>query len=252
MKFTFIYCYNNETELNGLLRPSLELLRKNNEIDFNEISIENISGRYSSASEAYNSECRKESEILGEILIFCHQDIAFDNASLFKAAIKEFNEDSNQILGVAGMPKNGRTISNLRYYLTKKYITETRVLNKSVVESLDECLIMIPRNLFEKIYFDVKTCDHWHLYVVDLCYALRRKFGTISYVMPQQIYHKTNGGTGLYVDYHFLKTLGKMVHKYKKDFDFIYTPCYIVKTNFIYAWMKLSKSALKNLFIHRT
>lgn len=74
---------------------------------------------------------RKHRNELGEILIFLHQDIAFDDNIWLERIVRELADNPNQILGFAGMPKAGRTISNMRYLKTKQLITRTQLKEKT-------------------------------------------------------------------------------------------------------------------------
>jgi len=213
----------------------------------NSVLIDNRLGVYKSCAEAYNLELKKKDEILGDILIFCHQDIAFENKDFILRIINELNDNPNQILGFAGMPANGRTISNLRYLVSKQYITRTQLMVKTEVCSLDECCFAMTKELYKKIRFDEHTCTHWHLYAVDFCYDARRKLGVKSYVLPENIYHKYDGTKGLYTDGKFLYTIWRMTRKYYKDYTMIYTPCYIVSTSFIPCVTKIAKTLVRNI-----
>ena len=246
MKFTFVCCWNNATQLETLLKPSLSILQKSG-IDFNTLLIDTKAKGYHSAAEAFNKETKQMQGELGDVLVFLHQDIAFDNASLFQRIAVELQREPNQILGVAGMPESSRTVSNLKYHATHQYITRTQLTEKAEVCSLDECLVAISTSLFQKVRFDEKTCSGWHLYVVDLCYEARRRFGTRSFVLPESIYHKADGQEGLSCDNTFLSTMWRIIKKYKTDYDSIYTPCYIVSTHFPASFIKLSRTFLKNL-----
>lgn len=155
--------------------------------------------------------------------------------------------DPNQILGFAGMPKEGRTVSNLKYYRTGQFITGTQVQTKTEVCSIDECCFAMTKDLYARLSFDEHTCSHWHLYAVDFCYAANFKFGAKSYVLPETIYHKEDGTTGLQTDRHFLRTMWKMTRKYCRTLPTIYTPCYIISTDPMSAFCKISRSIIKNV-----
>lgn len=217
----------------------------------NTLLIDNTDKRYHSCAEAYNKEILKHSEQLEDILIFVHQDIAFDNDKLQQRIVGELNDNANQILGVAGMPYTGKTISNLKYRGTGEYITATQLEEKTEVESIDECCFAMTKELFLKLMFDEHICSHWHLYAVNLCYEARQRFNTKSYVLPDSIYHKVEGGSGLTVDRHFLHTIWKMSRKYRHDFSTIYTPCYIISTRMPKAVLKIIKTTVKNLMHKR-
>ena len=243
---TYICVYNNENQLNSMLKASLDKL--DDRVEYNAILINNSFAKYHSCSEAYNTELEINEARLGNILIFVHQDIAFNDNNLQKRIISELKDNPNQILGVAGMSKEGRTLSNLKYLKTGNYITITQIADKTEVESLDECCFAMTKDLYFKLKFDEKTCSHWHLYAVDLCYEAKRKYGIKSFVLPESIFHKMDGSSGLTVERHFLWTIYKMTRKYHKIFSEIYTPCYIVSTYLPKTILKISRSLIKNIF----
>ncbi len=240
---TFICVYNNISQLNFLLNRSLS----NAGGGYPKLLINNINHKYSSCAEAYNRELQQHDNDLGDILVFLHQDIAFDNDDWLERIKIELQTNPNQILGFAGMSTRGRTISNLKYYHSKRFITATQLSEKTEVESLDECCFAMSKNLYNKIRFDEKTCGHWHLYAVDFCYEAYRTYRIKSYVLPESIYHKIDGTTGQTTDLHFLYTIWKITRKYHKDFSLIYTPCYIVSTNFMPCVMKIAKTLVRNI-----
>ncbi len=241
---TLVCVYNDTSQFNALLNRSLQNIGWGG--GNSTLLINNINRRYSSCAEAYNCELQQHGNELGDILVFLHQDIAFDNDDGLERIKTELQTNPDQILGFAGMPSGGRTISNLRYFSSKRFITASQLSEKTEVESLDECCFAMTRNLYDKIRFDERTCGHWHLYAVDFCYEARRRFGTKSYVLPESIYHKYDEG-GLQVDLHFLWTLWKMRTKYHRSVPMIYTPCYIVSTNFISFVTKIAKTLVRNI-----
>lgn len=207
--------------------------------------IDNREGKYASCAKAYNAEIEQHWEELGDILVFLHQDIAFDDDVWLRRIETELSATPNQLLGFAGMLKAGRTVSNLRYHRTKEYITRAQVAEKTEVESLDECCFAMTKEMYRKIRFDEKTCHHWHLYAVDFCYDARRRLGAKSYVLPETIYHKEEAGSGLSTDRHFLRSIWRMRCKYRKDYPMINTPCYIMSTQLLLCLMKMGKTMAK-------
>lgn len=208
--------------------------------------IDNFAHKYKSAAEAYNRTITEHWEQLGEIVLFAHQDIAFDEDLFMKRIVEMMKENDNRIIGVAGMNPSGSTISNLRYRNDGAYITRQRVNNPTRVASLDECLFAVSKKLLSKLKFDEINCFHWHLYAVDMCYEAVRSFGTEIIVIPESIYHKEDDH-GLTTDKYFLRTMWKLTRKYRNDFSTIDTPCYHVSTSTLPALMKLSKTCLKNI-----
>lgn len=67
---------------------------------------------------------------IGDILVFIHQDIAFENREFEKRIVQELTDNPNQILGFAGMTEQGIVVSNLRYLSTKEYITKRQIVEK--------------------------------------------------------------------------------------------------------------------------
>lgn len=155
-------------------------------------------------------------------------------------------ENTNRILGVAGMNPGGSTISNLRYRNDNSYITRQRVSNPTIVASLDECLFAVSKSLLSKLKFDEVSCFHWHLYAVDICYEAVRSFRTEIMVIPESIYHKEYE-RGLTSDKYFLRTMWKLTRKYRHDFLTIDTPCYHVSTHPVSAMVRLIKTYLRNI-----
>lgn len=208
--------------------------------------IDNRTGKYVSCAQAYNKELQKHQDILGDILIFLHQDIAFDNDAFLQRITTELVANPNQILGFAGMSSEGKVYSNLKYEKTKQYITKAHLNDKKEVLSLDECCIAMTKELYQKIYFDDIVCSHWHLYAVDFCYTARCKFGVKSYVLPEVIFHKYDGSSGLTTDGYFLFTMWKLARKFHRDVSTIYAPCYITSTRIIPCVIRIMKSLLGN------
>lgn len=246
MGITFVCCVNDEQQLNCMLKPSLDKLTLEG-LEYNTLFIDTQKKHYHSAAEAYNTEVRKNEGQLKEILVFLHQDIAFDDGRLFLNIIQELAFDPNQIIGVAGMSTSGKTVSNLKYKESGCYITSTQVSEKTKVCSVDECCFALTRDLFLELSFSEKICDGWHLYAVELCYRAMTQCNIPSYVLSDSIYHKMNGSVGLSTDTSFLMTMWKIARKYKNKFARIYTPCYIVSTSFISCLLKIGGTYLKNL-----
>ena len=242
---TFICCYNNTKQLNKMLLKSIEKIPSGNT---NLFLIDSKEQNFKSAAEAYNRTLRDKWEEIGDIIIFLHQDIAFDNIDFINHIKEEFTNKPLQIIGFAGITDKGIVYSNLKYYNTKEYITRNQLTEDKIeVGSIDECCFATTKQVLKEIGFDEKCCSHWHLYAVDLCYNAKRK-NIVSFIISDVIYHKEDGRDGLYTDYHFLKTMWKMVLKYRNDFTTIYAPCYICTTNPFKAFIRLARTAIKNYF----
>ena len=235
---TILSCYNNENCYQDMLLKSLLKQDTKHEV----IGIANHDGHYRSAAEAYNTEYTKAT---GDVLIFCHQDIAFNNTSFIRSIENILEKNPDSIIGLAGIKKDGCVYSNLKYFNNDEYITKKRVQGYlDSVESIDECFIAINRQLFEKIKFNSEICDSWHLYGVELCYHARVK-GYNVLVSSIQAYHKYIKGDGLEIDVDFIRTINRMCSVYNKYFKTIYAPCYIVSTNIFLRTLRITKTSIK-------
>lgn len=243
MTVTFLCCYNNDNELNSMLLPSFSKL---NQSLCNLILINSKERGYRSAAQAYNRTIEQHKSELGDILVFCHQDIAFDNTSFLNNIITELSHDPLQILGLAGIRDDGHVVSNLKYHESQTFITRNQLKEKTRVAAVDECCFAMTKDTFHLLHFDERVCNHWHLYAVELCYNARRN-GISSYIIPDEIYHKKNGDGGLYCDKHFLATTWRLTRKYHKEHRYIYAPCYVCSTNIFQAAIKIIRTTIKNL-----
>lgn len=253
IRFSFICIFNNYEQLNRMLLPSLAKIaatpiggKDNNNSFFNYLLIDNRNNRYKSAAEAYNSEIKKNIDYIGDVIIFVHQDIAFDNLLFLKSLENKFSKGESGIFGYAGIASDGLVYSNLQYYYTKEYIipSQANYTSYKKVISVDECCFALKKELFVKIWFDEKVCFHWHLYAVDLCYQANLLFGVPTYVSPDILYHKERGSGGLTTDVYYFRTLWRISNKYRKDLRRIYSTCCVTKTNHISLLLTITKYLL--------
>ena len=173
---TYICLYNNNEQLDGLLLPSMKMLRKSERL-FNLILVNCIDEGYNSAAAAYNNILNANWDSLDEIVCFVHQDMRFGSTLFHDRLCDEFTTNPNQIIGSAGINERGQVLSNLEYWITKQKIVSNHISEKVEVQSLDECCFATSKELLTKVRFDEECCFHWHLYAVDLCYNARRSGG---------------------------------------------------------------------------
>lgn len=241
-----LFCIWNRNEV---LQKMLISSIKNQIADYELHLIDNSDNRYASAAIAYNEEVGKSQLQHDDCLVFLHQDIGFIESNTLLNFEKQLKENPNTILGLAGMPVDGKTISNLKYMNNGEYITATRLSEIKEVESLDECFFAMSYNLFNKIKFDNQVCFHWHLYAVDICLQAKTQYNSNVCVLPNEAYHKLKGDdkNSLQTDNYFLRTMYRLIRKHRKNYSVIYTPCYIINTMPMLAISKLFRSAVKNL-----
>lgn len=69
------------------------------------------------------------------------------------------------------------------------------------------------------------------------------------YVLPDDAFHKRNPDNGLGTDIHFLRTMWKLLIKYRRDYKKIYSPCYITSTTYTKAIPRIMCTIIKNSLI---
>lgn len=232
--FSIICIYNNPDILKSWLAPELCSQKANHEKFF----IDNTNNRFTSAAETFNKAIALTH---GEYIMFIHQDVRFEDENWLERAesyIKKLPDAG--VVGVAGLSETGKNPSERGRNFIKwgnppeEWGWSNAIQSPAEVQTLDECLFIVPKQVFSLLDFDNYTCDNWHLYAVDLCLAAKR-LGFKNYVLPLSIWHKgtfnrivgliptlLNGG---HLPKSYYRTLKKLLTKYRKDFDWIYTTC---------------------------
>ena len=211
---SIVVVYNNERTLNEILLKSL----KNLTVKFELIAVDNTKGQFKSAAEALNYGGNKAN---GKYIMFVHQDVELDSDSWLENVEKLLDGIHDLgIAGVAGVSEKGRNSTERR----RGYISDCgeiwgEPLEKAeVVQTLDECLLIVPKSVFTRIQFDEKTFDNWHCYGADYCLCVRQT-GLKAYVIPAFVYHRSliSNIKGL-VDYQ-----KRLYNKHRKSYRHIYT-----------------------------
>ena len=222
--------YNNEKTLNDYLLKSL----KNQTVDYELIALDNTEGKYKSAAEALNHGGRSAK---GRYIMFVHQDVDLSSNSWLEEVEKMLESVPNLgIAGVAGKSENEiGVITNIKDGIPPKLAGKIQIKIPTKVQTLDECLIIVPKSVFDMLQFDEKVCDDWHLYGVDYCLDAK-KMGFEVYVIPMYIYHLSTvaatkksrlqviSALGSLPSGYY-KTLKKLLNKHKGRSKRIYTTC---------------------------
>lgn len=204
---------NNQTVLENYL---LKGLKKQSE-EYELIVIEDSKTDFKSAAEALNHGGEKAK---GEYIIFAHQDVLMESTTWLSDLKTQLRGISN--LGAAGIAgKSGESpevVTNVKHGDNPHLAGKT--IDKPVkVQTLDECLIIVPKYVFNQRKFDESTCDGWHLYGVDYC-LMMDEMGLDVYVLPLPIIHKSSGDP--FADEYY-RILGKLFKKYKNRYSTIHT-----------------------------
>lgn len=125
--------------------------------------------------------------------------------------------------GVAGGGEGSEIISNIKdRWPNPKRVSRCDIEAVTKVQTLDECLIIVPRNVFTRFQFDEDTCDNWHLYAVDLSLTLLEN-GLGVFVFPLPGYHRSNNQSLKSGNY--FVTLKRVLKKHQKSFITVHTTC---------------------------
>lgn len=204
---------NDYNKYNKYLLKSL----KTQNIDYELILLDNNFGKFISAAQALNYGGNKAN---GDYLMFIHQDYDLGSDNWLEDALNMLNNLENVgIVGVAGK-YNRNMISNITTGVPPVMAGPIQIKEPMIVQTLDECLIIIPKIVFDEIKFDEVVCDNWHLYATDYCLTTQ-KAGYYTYVIPLGGYHASPGYS--FSPEAYYSTLHKLVKKHKADHKWIYT-----------------------------
>lgn len=205
---SFICVYNNEEILNQYLMPSLN--KQNTEYEL--ILIDNRENQFNSAASALNYGGRKAK---GKYLIFTHQDILIDNPNWIEETVQQLEKLKNWgIAGVAGKTNDRHIRTNIKHGIDSVAVSPFNLKKPIIASTVDECLFIIPKDVFSKYSFDEENCFDWHLYATDYVLSIQEK-GYDAYVIPTYLEHKSKGSSMSKGYYDTLKKLQKKHHDKK-------------------------------------
>jgi hypothetical protein len=212
---SIVCVYSNKELLNNYLLKSL--IKQT--VEFELIKIDNISGSFKSASEALNYGGNKAN---GKYIMFVHQDVELTSNAWLEDAEEILQSIPNLgIAGVAGMDSKGNNNKDRGRNIiwhgkpAVKWSWCNPIHKPESVQTLDECLIIIPKSIFNVLRFDDKVCDDWHLYGVDYCLSAK-KMGFEVNAIPMNIYHLSTSATTNKTLWQVIFTLGVLPNGYYK------------------------------------
>ncbi|MBU2595771.1 glycosyltransferase family protein [Patescibacteria group bacterium] len=236
MTLSIISVYNDKKSLKENLLPSL----KKQTLRFELILIDNRNNRrFNSAASALNWAAKKAQ---GKYLLFVHQDIILPDKNWLRKAEKILNKlPKLGIAGIAGINKKS---------LATGYIDDGgqpwgRPFKKPQrTQTLDECLIIIPRKVFKKLQFDEKNFDHWHCYAVDYSLAVTYR-GFKAYAIPLFAKHMCRRMNLTDLLIHQEKVLKKHYPKYK----YICTTCGFLTPSTIAFRKRIGSNIITDIYV---
>jgi len=233
--------YDSEEYLRRILLKSLE----SQTVEFELITLDNRDGRFKSAAEALNYGGEKAN---GDYIMFAHQDMCLLSDSFLEDVEKILRSIPDLgVAGVGGATNEGKWRFSIDIYDFPNYCNLT-VSKPEVVETLDECLLIVPRPVFSKLHFDEKVFDGWDCYGADYCLCVAR-LGLKAYVVPGSSSH-TYTKRGFYHIWDF-NNLGKfnlleyqkrLYAKHKGNYKTIHT--WLAKVS----WLSLRQLEIQQLF----
>ncbi len=218
-----ICVFNNNDILEEQLMKSINIQNMEYEL----ILIDNSHGKYGSAAEALNYGAKHST---GDYLMFVHQDVDL----VYDTCLRNIEDvldslDNIGVVGVAGyVETDGKPVmmSNIQDGYPPEDVG-VNIDEPVEVQTVDECLFIVSRSMFQELEFDEKTCPDWHLYGADYCLSVK-KLGRSVYVIPIKIYHasRTESFSSTYYS-----TLNNIIRKHGNEYKTINTSCGVWHTN---------------------
>ena len=202
---SIICVYNNKEILDEYLISSLK-----NQEEHELILIDNRKNTFKSAASALNYGAKNAH---GDYFVFAHQDIYFSDENWIKNTTKQLEELENVgIVGVAGKTVDSLVRSNIKQGLDPVDVSPFKINKAEVASTLDECLFIIPKDVFNRHMLNEETCADWHLYAVDYVYDIKNH-GLEAYIIPTTLEHRSKGAS---MSESYYTTLPKLQKKYLK------------------------------------
>ena len=222
--------YNNQSIFANVL---LKSLRKQTAV-YELIALDNASGRFRSAAEAYNFG---GASAKGDYIMFAHQDMWLATSTWLEHAERTLRHlPALGVAGVAGvvsMSERGGTtsgwVSRNGQVSSIGFLDETTVVEMPAVrvtqevQTLDECLLLVPRPVFDKLKFDETTFDGWDYYGADYCLSANI-LGFKTYVIPAPCNHCCARSTLRIWEFKdLLKYQKRLYSKHRHNYETIWT-----------------------------
>lgn len=178
--------FNNYKILRDCLLKSIE----NQDEYFETILVDSKQYGFKSAADAINYGCNKAK---GDYLLIVHQDIVFESRDVLSKLLELCNGLEFGVVGVAGIEEKTKKMFTKIIHGDDRIKAGNDSFTKAMSAlSLDECLLLIKREIFERYSFS-NIGNTWHLYGTD--YVLTtRKNGLKAFIVPlDDVWHKSDG-----------------------------------------------------------
>ena len=162
--------YNDPAVRVACLDRSLEsyLTTGNSHPDIEYIPVDNVNGTYRTAGAALNYGA---SVAKNRILVFVHQDVFIHSVEAVIEAAGEMERRGFGVLGAVGVRRAGRVVGSVR---DRTVLLGDPVTEPADVDSVDELLFMVPRQLVMREPLTECPDMAWHAYAVEYGLRVRR------------------------------------------------------------------------------
>ncbi|MEM3049391.1 MAG: glycosyltransferase [Thermoplasmata archaeon] len=209
-----VICVCNDEDI---LRANLLRSLSNQDLEYEFIKVDNTSGEYTSAATGLNEGAAKA---MGDLLMFAHQDIVLGGSDFLRKVSSLMSVLPRVgIAGVAGRFDRKGVLTNITHGDPPVPAGHIRIDKPEPVQTVDECLFVIPRTVFEQLKFDDGVCDDWHLYAVDYSLSVKR-LGFEAYVLPLEAHHQSKGKS---MTKRYYRTLSRVARKHAREHPWIHT-----------------------------
>ena len=216
--FTVISVYNDRQVLDEYLLRSLD----RQTVGCERRLVDNTRGAFASAAEALNHGAK---DAKGDYLLFAHQDVALCHRDWLESAERTVRTLPN--LGMAGAAgkrgKGNDNFSNAENAPIPTAACHNRLTAPVKVQTLDECLTIVPKDVFAEHRYDTALRLGWHLYAVEYCLRLGR-LGYGVYVIPEPVYHWAGMRYAKRLSRDYFDSLAALLPEYR-DYKRIHTTC---------------------------
>jgi hypothetical protein len=153
--------------------------------------------------------------------MFVHQDVCISSNTWLEKAEEILNKIPNLgIAGVAGRKDRDSIITNITHgEESPRAAGNVQSDFPTAVQTVDECLFIIPYSVFSELQFDEEVCNDWHLYAVDYSLSVSQK-GLGVYVLPLPAHHMSVSKSLSTGQYH--RTLKGLMRKHRNSNEYIY------------------------------
>jgi len=165
------------------LDRSIEEQRREANVEY--LPIDNTGGSFSTAGAALNHGAALA---MNDYLVFVHQDVYLHSLRRLEYAAGMLADDpSIGVLGAAGITASGKIVGRIR---DRAILLGTPASRPSEVDSLDELLFMVPRDLIAREPLCEEPELGWHAYAIE--YGLRaRSLGLRVCAVDLQVTHNS-------------------------------------------------------------